>query len=57
LEELAAAMYHVKRAEGKAESEEVSNVLLNSLVHLDDQAQEVISLIGEEEYQSGQGHE
>lgn len=53
LEELAAAMYHVKRAEGKAENEDVSKVLLNSLDYLDDQAQEILLLVGEEEYQSG----
>jgi hypothetical protein len=51
LEELAAAMYHVKRAEGKAESEKVSDVLLNSLDFLDDQTQEILLMIGEQEYE------
>jgi len=50
LEDLAAAMFYVKRAEGQAESEEVAKVLLDSLDYLDNQAQEILFLIGEQEY-------
>ncbi|WP_313694112.1 hypothetical protein [Halorarum halobium] len=53
LEELAAAIYHVQKAESKAETELVANMLENSLDDLDDQAREILTVIGEQEYQKG----
>jgi len=50
LEELAAAIYHVQKAESKAETELVADMLENSLDDLDDQAQEILMIIGEQEY-------
>lgn len=50
LEELAAAIYHLKKAEKNAESEQVSKMLLTSLDQLDNRTQEILDLIGEQEY-------
>ena len=50
LEELAAALHHVREAEEKAETEIVASMLGNSEEHLEDQIREVVNLLGEKEY-------
>ncbi|EMA11543.1 hypothetical protein SAMN05443574_103246 [Haloarcula vallismortis] len=57
LEELAAAMYHLQMAEAEAETESIQNMLKNSLDDLDMQAQEILMILGEKEYQSGEIHD
>ena len=50
LEELAAGIYHVQMAADKAETDLVEDILNNSLDELDHQAQEILTIIGENEY-------
>jgi len=52
LEELAAAMYHLQKAESVAESVEVKDVLRESLDCLDQRSSDVLQKIGESEYNS-----
>jgi hypothetical protein len=53
LEELAASIYYLDRAREEAESEEVIEVLDESLEFMDQTVNEVLTVIGEERYNDG----
>jgi len=51
LEELAASIYYLQKAESSAESEEVKQVLTESLEWMDQRLNDVIREIGKQEYE------
>lgn len=50
LVELAAAIYHLKEAEKKADSDEVAENILAGLEDLDERVDDILMEIGEQEY-------
>lgn len=52
MEELAAALYYLQKAESSAESEEVKEVLRESLEWMDQRLNDVVGEIGKQEYES-----
>ena len=52
LEEVAAAIYHLKEGEKKAESDEVAKKILSGLEDLDERVGDILMTIGEEDYNS-----
>jgi hypothetical protein len=50
LVELAAAIYHLKEAEKKADSDEVAEKILSGLEDLDERVDDILMEIGEQEY-------
>lgn len=53
LEELAAAIYYLDQAREEAESDEVVEVLDESLEFMDQRVNAVLTVIGEERYNDG----